>query len=84
MVMELHGWEDVADRLRRRSLEGDWKGMAAEVPDDMLEEFVVEGPWKEMGRAIMARYGGLVDRARLYLPFDGDEKWRTLVGGLRA
>ena len=83
-VMELHGWEDVADRLRRRSLEGDWKGMAEEVPDDLLEEFLFEGPWKEIGRAIMARYVGLVDRARLYLPFDGDEKWRTLVGGLRA
>lgn len=83
-VMELHGWEDVADRLRQLSMAGDWKKMASEVPDDVLDEFVVEGTWKEIGDVIRTRYGGLVDRARLYLPFDGDENWRTLVRAFRA
>ena len=83
-VMELHGWEDVADRLRRRSMEGDWKGMPTEVPDEILDEFVVEGTWEDVGEAITRKYGDLVDRVRLYLPFDGEDRWRTLIAGLRA
>ncbi len=83
-VMELHGWEDIADRLRDLSIRGDWKEMPSEVPDDVLDEFVVEGSWKDIGGTIADRYGGLVDRVRLYLPFDGDERWRTLVSGFRS
>lgn len=83
-VMELHGWEDIADRLRRRSMEGDWKGMPTEVPDEILDEFVIEGTWEDIGKVIARKYGDLVDRVRLYLPFDGEEKWRTLIGGFRA
>ncbi len=83
-VMETHGWEDVADKLRTLSMGGEWKKMPSEVPDSMLDEFVVEGSWAEIGMRIKERYGDLVDRARLYLPFDGDENWRRLVDGFRA
>jgi probable F420-dependent oxidoreductase len=83
-VMELHGWGDVADRLRELSIKGAWKKMPSEVPDEALDEFVVEGSWEGIGRAIRGRYGNLIDRARLYLHFDGDEKWKTLVKGFRA
>ena len=83
-VMELHGWGDIADRLRLRSMRGDWSGLSLEIPNEVLDEFVVEGTWKGIGSVVKARYGDLVDRARLYLPFDGDEKWRTLVAGFRA
>lgn len=83
-VMETHGWGDVADRLRELSISGDWKKMPLEVSDEILDEFVVEGSWKEIGREVKDRYGDLVDRARMYLPFDGDDRWRTLVGGFRA
>ena len=83
-VLETHGWEDIGDRLRELSVRGDWKKMASEVPDEVLEEFVVEGDWKGIGGEVSSRYGTLLDRARLYLPFDGDERWRPLVGGFRA
>jgi hypothetical protein len=58
--------------------------LAGEVSDEVLREFVVEGSWEEMGSILKKRYHGLVDRVRLYLPFDGDENWRTLVAGFRA
>jgi len=58
--------------------------MSSEIPDEVLDEFVVEGTWEEIGSLITARYGGLVDRARLYLPFDGGQRWRALVAGFRA
>jgi len=83
-LMELHGWGDVCDRLHARSLKGEWDKMTGEVNDEMVGEFVVEGTWEEMGMAMSRRYAGLVDRVRLYLPFDGDKKWRRLVQGFRA
>ena len=83
-VMDLHGWGDVCDRLHTLSVNGEWQKMGLEVSDDMLSEFLVEGSWNEIGGAIMSKYGDLVDRVRLYLPFDGDEKWKSLVSGFRA
>jgi len=83
-VMDLHGWGDVCDRLHSLSVNGEWQKMGLEVSDDMLSEFLVEGSWNEIGGAIMSKYGDLVDRVRLYLPFDGDEKWKSLVSGFRA
>ena len=83
-VMDLHGWGDVCDRLHALSSKGEWQKMASEVPDQMLESFVVEGNWKEMGGALRKRYGGLVDRVRLYGPFDGRLEWRRFVRSFRA
>ena len=83
-VMELHGWGDVCDRLHVLSTTGEWQRMGSEIGDDILQEFVVDGSWEEMGAILQKRYGGLLDRARLYIPFDGDVKWRKLVRGFRA
>jgi len=80
-VLELHGWGDVGERLHALSLKGEWAEMGKEVTDSMLDEFVVQGTWSEMGSVVGKKYGGLVDRVRMYLPFDGDEKWRTLAKG---
>ncbi len=83
-LMELHGWADVCDRLHEHSVKGEWDRMASEVTEDMLDEFVVEGQWEEIGHLMTERYEGLVDQVRLYLPFDGEENWRSLVAGFRA
>ena len=83
-VMELHGWGDVGDRLHVLSVRGDWGAMGEEVTEEMLDEFVVQGSWAEIGGVVRRKYGGLADRVRMYLPFDGDAKWRMLVSGLRA
>ncbi len=83
-LMELHGWGAVCDRLHEHSVNGEWEKMAAEVSEEMLDEFVVEGSWEEIGLKTRSRYGSLVDRVRLYLPFDGAKEWRNLVDGFRA
>jgi probable F420-dependent oxidoreductase len=83
-VMELHGWGDVCDRLHDLSMKGEWDRMPAEVTDDILDEFVVDGSWDEVGGILRRRYNGLVDRVRLYLPFDGDPRWKALANGIRA
>jgi probable F420-dependent oxidoreductase len=82
-VMELHGWGDVCDRLHEHSVREKWDEMTREIGDDILREFVVEGTWNDMGATLRRRYSGLADRVRLYLPFDGEEKWKKVVEGFR-
>jgi len=83
-VMKLHGWEAVSERLHKLSVEGDWEKMPGEVDDSMLDEFVIEGEWSEIGRILRERYAGVADRVRLYLPFDGQESWREVVRSFAA
>ena len=83
-LMERHGWGDVNDRLHGLSVTGEWSKMAGMVTDDMLDEFVVEGRWDEIGQELKSRYDGLADKVRLYLPFDGTERWRAALIGFRA
>jgi len=83
-LMELHGWGDICDRLHVLSMRGEWVRMAGEVTDEMLDQFVVEAGWDEIGRELKKRYAGLADRVRLYLPFDGDGNWERLAAGFRA
>lgn len=83
-VMELHGWGDICDRLHGLSTKGDWGRMPSEVTDDILNEFVVEGTWDDIGVAVKGRYENLLERVRLYLPFDGNENWKRMIEGFRA
>ena len=83
-VLELHGWGQVCDRLHELSAKGEWGRMGDEVTDEMLDEFVPQGSWEEIGGVLAERYRGLADRVRLYLPFDGDENWKKLARSFRA
>jgi probable F420-dependent oxidoreductase len=82
-VMELHGWEDVCDTLHEYSTRGRWDIMGEQITDEMLGEFVVEGSWRNIGERIHSKYDGIVDRVRLYLPFDGRSNWRMMLEGMR-
>jgi probable F420-dependent oxidoreductase len=83
-VLELHNWGDVCERLHDMTMRGEWERLAGEISDDILAEFVVEGSWKEMGETLRKRYSGIVDRIRLYLPFDGSKDWKTFVSGFKV
>jgi probable F420-dependent oxidoreductase len=60
-LMSLHGWDDLAQKLNQMSRSGQWKQMAAEIPDDMLDEFCVYAPYDELPKAIEQRFGGISD-----------------------
>ena len=83
-VMELHGWGDICDRLHALSVSGRWEKMGEEIGDDVLGEFVVEASWEGAAAALDSRYGGLVDRVRLYKPFDGSREWGRLAAGFKG
>jgi probable F420-dependent oxidoreductase len=69
-VLAAHGWEAVGPELHRKSLEGDWKGMARLVTDEMLDEVAVSGTYETVGNKLRERYTGLLDRISLYQPYE--------------
>ena len=80
-VMTLHGWGDAADRLSALARRGAWAEMPAVIDGDMLRTFAVVAGEGNLAQALRDRYGGLVDRVPLYLPFRPGERdmfWRSL------
>jgi len=67
-VMELHGWEDVADRLHEASRVGEWERMAALVDDDMLDAFAVVGTAAEVRDGLARRFSGVADTVCINAP----------------
>jgi probable F420-dependent oxidoreductase len=86
-VMALHGWGEVADRLRDLSRRGGWGEMPGLVSDEMLGTFAVVSSPETLAEALKARYVGLADRLTLYTPYapgERDSFWRDLITGLRG
>ncbi len=68
-VLDCHGWGDLTTKLHRKSLEGDWKGMADLITDEMLDTYAVTATYDKLAAALQARYAGLLDRTGLYQPY---------------
>jgi probable F420-dependent oxidoreductase len=68
-VLAAHGWQDLIPHLHRKSVEGDWKGMADLITDEMLDAFAVTGTYATIGAGLRQRYAGLLDRTALYQPY---------------
>jgi len=81
-----HGWQEVGARLSALAARGEWRRMAEEVTDEMLEAIAVSGPPREVGRQIRERYAGVADRAGAYLPFslDATARWAGVLEGAKA
>jgi hypothetical protein len=71
-VMALHGWEDLAQKLLHMSKTGQWQKMAAEVPDDMLDEFGVYAAYDRLPEAIEERFGGISDTVEIQIEEETD------------
>jgi probable F420-dependent oxidoreductase len=65
-VLAAHGWQDVAPHLHRKSVEGDWAGMAGLITDEMVDTYAVTGTWETIAARIAERYAGLLDRVAFY------------------
>jgi hypothetical protein len=67
-VLAAHGWQDIAPQLHRKSIEGDWKGMADLITDEMLDTYAVTGAHDTIAARLTERYAGLLDRTAFYQP----------------
>jgi probable F420-dependent oxidoreductase len=84
-VFAAHGWDDLGMKLHGMSKRGEWKQMAAEVPDDVVRTFAAVGTYDEISKAIAERFGGLVDTATLSFPPETDRDLvQQLVSDVRA
>jgi len=67
-VLAAHGWQGLVPHLHRKSVEGDWKGMADLITDEMLETYAVVGSYATIAARLKERYAGLLDRTAFYQP----------------
>ena len=67
-VLAAHGWQDLTPQLHRKSVEGDWTGMAALITDEMLDTYAVTGTHATIAARLAERYRGLLDRTAFYQP----------------
>ena len=65
-VLATHGFADLVPHLHRKSLEGDWKGMAALISDELLDLVAVRATWDTLAARLRERYEGICDRTQIY------------------
>src|SRR5262245_4195601 len=64
-VLEVHGLQDLGQKLNLMSKAGRWDEMAAEVSDDVVRLFAAVATHKELAREIERRFGGASDAVGL-------------------
>ena len=83
-VLELHGWGGAQDELNALSKQGKWVEMGDLIDDDMLETFAVVADPEDVPKALLARYGDLIDRLAFYAPYRTDpERWKQVLAGFK-
>jgi probable F420-dependent oxidoreductase len=84
-LLELHGWGELQTELNTLSRSGDWTAMGKLVNDDVLDTLSVVAPLSEVARRVDARFGDVIDRFSLYVPYSLDDVYRSeIIAGLRT
>lgn len=82
-VLELHGWDDLGRDLgvlARNGADDRWERMGELIDDEVLTTFSVVAEADELGNAIAARFGDIVDRFSFYAPYEHDESlWQPAI-----
>lgn len=60
-VFELHGLQDLGEKLNAMVRKGEWDRIAAEIPDDVVHLFAAVGTHDTIAGAIEKRFGGISD-----------------------
>jgi probable F420-dependent oxidoreductase len=86
-VLELHGWDALAEELHRLSVsrrEDTWTAMRDLVDDEVLATFAVVADPADLGARVLERYTGLVDRFSVYASYPAPlDRWDPLVAAFR-
>lgn len=84
--LDLFGWRELGAHLLQMTREGRWREMAGELPDPVLDEFLVTGRYEELPEALHARFAGLVDRLTLTVADDpsNDAAMASALTAIRA
>jgi len=83
-VLDLHGWGDLQTDLNRLSKQGEWVAMGDLITDDILETFAVVADPEDIPKALLARFGDIVDRLSFYAPYQSDpDRWKQVLAGFK-
>jgi len=83
-ILEAHGWEDLQPELHTLSKQDRWADMGKLITDEVLTTFAAVGSPDEVARLLVTRFDGVVDRIRVYQPYDADPTTTLQVAaGLR-
>ncbi|HHY50449.1 MAG TPA: TIGR03617 family F420-dependent LLM class oxidoreductase [Alphaproteobacteria bacterium] len=84
-VLELHGWEGIADELHAASVRGRWDAMGRLISDEMLAEFAAIGTPAEVAAQVRERFDGRVTRLSFYAAYPVEQDvWAQLLREARA
>jgi probable F420-dependent oxidoreductase len=79
-VLELHGWGELQSELNALTRANRWDEMAGLINDEVLDAFAIVAPPEGVADALQARFGDLITRISLYLPYDRDpSSWEPVV-----
>ena len=78
-VLEMHGWQDISERLTKLIRENRWNELWMEISDEMLNEIAVVAPVQDLAQKVKERYTGLLDRVGYYFPFVPEEVSKQLI-----
>ena len=83
-TLAFHGRPDLPAALNDLTKQGRWKEMGTLIDDEVLDLFSVTGKPEEIGPAVIARYGGVLDRVALYAPYRHETApWARVLPGFR-
>ena len=60
-VLEIHGYQEVGQRLHEMSLKGEWDRLPGLITDEILGTYAVVGEYDEVAGKIRERSGGVLD-----------------------
>ena len=86
-VMNLHGWNEVAERLSGHAARGEWAEMPMLITDEMLNEFCLVTERDQLADELKKRYEGIADRLAVYtafVPEERDKWWKQLASSFKA
>jgi probable F420-dependent oxidoreductase len=85
VTLDAHGWGDLQTELNRLTKEGRWDVIPTLIDDEVRETIAVCGKPGEIGALVKARYGRLVDRVGLSMPYNPPfETVAAVVAGFRS
>jgi probable F420-dependent oxidoreductase len=84
-VLDLHGWGDLHVELNAMSKQDDWTEMSRMIDDEVLDTFAVRGEPGQVPAMLEERFGDMVDRVSLYMPYTAaDEVVQSVVKGTQG
>jgi probable F420-dependent oxidoreductase len=79
-VLEQHGWGHLQDELNALAKAGRWDDMGTVIDDEVLDAFAVVAEPEQIGPELHRRYGDVVQRISLYLPYEDDpSRWGPVI-----